>query len=198
MLATTLPAEGYPAAEVLAAYRLRWQIELAFKRLKSLLHIDRLRARTPAGARTWLYAHLLLALILDDLTQQMLGAFPEDLAIARWQPSIWQLQNHLLIALCNGLLQPTTIAGQPTPPVSNACSPNHHDNDSDRSPPPPNLTHNPSAYGAAPPRTSRSRRCRLFRHHHPHHPEAVAHHAEARREERRERHQHLAAVGQGV
>jgi IS4 transposase len=27
---------------VLAVYRLRWQIELAFKRLKSLLHIDQL------------------------------------------------------------------------------------------------------------------------------------------------------------
>ena len=31
---------------MLAVYRLRWQIELAFKRLKSLLHIDRLPTRT--------------------------------------------------------------------------------------------------------------------------------------------------------
>jgi len=29
ILGTSLPAEGYPAAQVLAAYRLRWQIELA-------------------------------------------------------------------------------------------------------------------------------------------------------------------------
>jgi IS4 transposase len=36
ILGTTLSAEDYPAVEVLAAYRLRWQIELAFKRLKIL------------------------------------------------------------------------------------------------------------------------------------------------------------------
>jgi hypothetical protein len=76
VLATTLPATECPAAEVVAAYRLRWQIELAFKRLKSLLHIDRLRARTAAGARSWLYAHLLLALLDDDVTQDFLESFP--------------------------------------------------------------------------------------------------------------------------
>ena len=42
ILATSLPQTGYTAKDVLAVYRLRWQIELAFKRLKSLLHIDRL------------------------------------------------------------------------------------------------------------------------------------------------------------
>jgi Transposase DDE domain len=76
ILGTTLPAEGYPAAEVLAAYRLRWQIELAFKRLKSLLHIDKLPARTERGARSWLYPHLILALLCDDLSQVFLESFP--------------------------------------------------------------------------------------------------------------------------
>jgi IS4 transposase len=37
ILATSLPRKGYTAKAVLAVYRLRWQIELAFKRLKSLL-----------------------------------------------------------------------------------------------------------------------------------------------------------------
>jgi IS4 transposase len=41
VLVTSLPA-AIPAGEICAAYRLRWQVELAFKRLKSLLHIDRL------------------------------------------------------------------------------------------------------------------------------------------------------------
>ena len=36
MLATSLPENAYPASEILALYRLRWQIELAFKRLKTL------------------------------------------------------------------------------------------------------------------------------------------------------------------
>jgi len=76
MLGTTLSGEDYPAAEVLAAYRLRWQIELAFKRLKSLLHIDKLPARTDLGARSWLYPHLILALLCDDLSQVFLESFP--------------------------------------------------------------------------------------------------------------------------
>lgn len=76
ILATSLPASGYPAEEVLAAYRLRWQIELAFKRLKSLIHIDALPARTDAGARSWLYPHLILALLCDDLSQDILESFP--------------------------------------------------------------------------------------------------------------------------
>ncbi len=41
VLATSLPQE-ITVGEICAAYRLRWQIELAFKRLKSLIHIDRL------------------------------------------------------------------------------------------------------------------------------------------------------------
>jgi len=76
IIGTSLPVDGYPAAEVLAAYRLRWQIELAFKRLKSLLHIDKLPARTELGARSWLYPHLILALLCDDLSQAFLESFP--------------------------------------------------------------------------------------------------------------------------
>jgi hypothetical protein len=76
ILATSLPADGYPAEEVLAAYRLRWQIELAFKRLKSLLHIDQLPTRTTQASRSWLYAHLILALLCDDLSQEFLESSP--------------------------------------------------------------------------------------------------------------------------
>jgi hypothetical protein len=41
----TLPPELLPPATIAALYRVRWQAELAIKRLKSLLDIDRLRAR---------------------------------------------------------------------------------------------------------------------------------------------------------
>lgn len=76
LLATSLPEAGYPAAEVMAAYRLRWQIELAFKRLKSLLRIDRLPTTTPQGSRSWLYAHLVMALLCDEASQDFLESFP--------------------------------------------------------------------------------------------------------------------------
>ena len=64
------------AADILAVYRLRWQIELAFKRLKSPLHIDRLPTRTERGSRSWLNAHLILALLCDDLSQDFLDSSP--------------------------------------------------------------------------------------------------------------------------
>jgi len=56
MLLTSLPF-AVSAAEVLAAYRLRWQVELAFKRLKGLLGLDRLPAKSEPLARGWLLAH---------------------------------------------------------------------------------------------------------------------------------------------
>jgi hypothetical protein len=39
ILATSLSGGEFPATDIITVYRLRWQIELAFKRLKSLLHI---------------------------------------------------------------------------------------------------------------------------------------------------------------
>jgi hypothetical protein len=65
---TSVPAERLDAQTILEIYRLRWQIELAFKRLKSLLELDELPAKDPDLARTFLYAKLLAALWLDDLT----------------------------------------------------------------------------------------------------------------------------------
>ena len=76
IVGTSLPVEGYPAQEILAIYRLRWQIELAFKRLKSLLHIDKLPTYTQDASRSWLYAHLIMALLCDDLSQEVLESFP--------------------------------------------------------------------------------------------------------------------------
>jgi hypothetical protein len=75
VLVTSLPDE-IPAAEIYAAYRLRWQIELAFKRLKSLLHIDRLPTRTMAGSLSWLHAHLILLLLTEDICQDFLESSP--------------------------------------------------------------------------------------------------------------------------
>lgn len=75
VLATALPA-AIPANEICAVNRLRWQIELAFKRLKSLIGIDRLPTRTEAGRLSWLYPHLILALLSDDICQEILESSP--------------------------------------------------------------------------------------------------------------------------
>ena len=43
MVMTTLPPEAMDADAVCALYRLRWQIELAFKRLKGLIGLEEFR-----------------------------------------------------------------------------------------------------------------------------------------------------------
>ena len=75
ILTTSLPPD-IPAQEIYAAYRLRWQIVLAFKRMKSLIHIDKLPTRTTAGGLCWLYAHLILTLLTQDICQDFLESPP--------------------------------------------------------------------------------------------------------------------------
>jgi len=67
LLLTSLPVAGFPLADVLAIYRLRWQIELAFKRLKSLADLDTLPAKKPALARSWIFARLIVALLAERI-----------------------------------------------------------------------------------------------------------------------------------
>jgi hypothetical protein len=63
---TTLDAD-VPAPAILELYRGRWQVELAFKRLKSLLALGHLKKVDPQGARAWLQGKLLVAILIESL-----------------------------------------------------------------------------------------------------------------------------------
>jgi hypothetical protein len=67
VLFTTAPRCRLTAIRCLEAYRLRWQIELLFKRWKSLCHFDRLPNERPDTIESWIYAKILLALLMDKL-----------------------------------------------------------------------------------------------------------------------------------
>jgi hypothetical protein len=67
MVFTTLPRQLLSAQNILELYRYRWQIELAFKRLKQLLRLGRLPHKDPAAAQGWIHAKLLIALLLETL-----------------------------------------------------------------------------------------------------------------------------------
>lgn len=75
-LLTSLPVDQLTASEVLELYRFRWQIELAFKRLKSLWDLGSVPAKDPDLARTYLYAKLLMALLVEDLTGEARSTSP--------------------------------------------------------------------------------------------------------------------------
>src|SRR5207344_2612750 len=55
------------AAAVLASYRVRWQIELVFKRLKSLAQLGHVPKHDDRSARAWIYGKLLVALLTQKL-----------------------------------------------------------------------------------------------------------------------------------
>lgn len=74
LIVTSLSRAEYDATRIAALYRLRWQIEIAFKRLKSILRIDRLPAKDPGLARSWITTHLILALLIEDIA----GEFPDS------------------------------------------------------------------------------------------------------------------------
>lgn len=76
MLITSLGPDQASPDQLAALYRLRWRIELAFKRLKSLLHIDRLPAKDKDLARAWILAHLIAALLIEDLSPDLRDSPP--------------------------------------------------------------------------------------------------------------------------
>jgi hypothetical protein len=67
MILTSLPAQEWSTAQVIELYRSRWQIELAFKRLKSLLHAGHVPKSSDPSARAWLQAKVLTALLIESL-----------------------------------------------------------------------------------------------------------------------------------
>ena len=71
LLLTSLPQSTFPTVDVLALYRCRWQLELAFKRMKSLAGLDQLAAKKPDLARAWIYARLIAFLIAEQSAGQV-------------------------------------------------------------------------------------------------------------------------------
>jgi hypothetical protein len=68
---TTVPPHVIGTETVLALYRLRWQVELAIKRLKSVLDLDQLRAKQGSQlADVWLHGKLLYALVIDKYARR--------------------------------------------------------------------------------------------------------------------------------
>ena len=64
---TTLPAPAWSVTDVLDGYRLRWQIELTFKRMKSVMGLGHLPKHDPASARAWLHGKIFVSLLVERM-----------------------------------------------------------------------------------------------------------------------------------
>ena len=82
MLMTTLDALTMPAAQVLTLYRLRWQIEIAFNRLKSLAGLDSVQAKEERLVKAAIWAKLILAILTESLLGHVLALSPSRQTVA--------------------------------------------------------------------------------------------------------------------
>lgn len=78
VLFTTAPATKLSAARGVEAYRLRWQVELQFKRWKSLCRFDRLPNYRDDTILSWLSIKVLLGLLLDKMGSAAAELFPPE------------------------------------------------------------------------------------------------------------------------
>lgn len=85
ILFTTFPVADFTPEGVLECYRLRWQVELTFKRFKSLAELGHLPKLDDDSAQAWLYGKLFTVLLIEKLIRHAGSISP-------WG---YELQNHL-------------------------------------------------------------------------------------------------------
>jgi hypothetical protein len=90
LLITTLPCNCWDAAAVLRLYRVRWQVELVYKRMKSILRLATLRGRTAASLAASIRA-LLVAWALQEAEAAWVRQHLARLAQTTHIPSSWTL-----------------------------------------------------------------------------------------------------------
>lgn len=107
---TNVKESIWPAEVIGTLYRLRWQVELTFKRWKSLLQMDYCKGTDPQRVYTLIYARLLAVLLLHDF--YVLAAYYADVLhhrelsphkLYQWliqkQRLAQAIQHHQLLAL---------------------------------------------------------------------------------------------------
>jgi len=86
MVFTTVSSKELTARDVLELYRVRWQIELRFKHLKSLLGLGCLPKYDDTSCRAWIQAKLLCGLLIERLMRQAKFFFPWGYRLPATEP----------------------------------------------------------------------------------------------------------------
>ena len=66
---TDFPEDSFSDREVLNWYRSRWQVELVFKRFKSIAQLGHLPKHSDDSSKAWLYGKLFAALLTNKLIE---------------------------------------------------------------------------------------------------------------------------------
>jgi hypothetical protein len=106
IVVTTLDPAVWTAETILALYRVRWQVEVAIKRWKSLLDVGQLRAKAEGTlASLWLHGKLLYALLLERRCRRLGGdqwGYLDQSRQATWWRS-WHLMTHWMVTVISGV-----------------------------------------------------------------------------------------------
>ncbi len=86
MVFTTAP-EQYSPWQILEMYRLRWQVELVFKRFKQLADLGHVPKHDDDSAQAWLYGKLFVALMTERLIQRAESFSPWGYEVAQLEGS---------------------------------------------------------------------------------------------------------------
>lgn len=87
ILFTTFPEDEFSPAAVLEWYRIRWQVELVFKRFKSLAELGHLPKYDDDSSKAWLYGKLLVALLVEKLIDHAISVSPWGYLLEEPAPS---------------------------------------------------------------------------------------------------------------
>jgi hypothetical protein len=91
LLVTTLPDKRWEATMLLRLYRVRWQVELLFKRMKSLVQMGQIRARKRESVEARVMA-LLVAWALQEAEARLMRERLRRLGQAEQRlPSSWEI-----------------------------------------------------------------------------------------------------------
>jgi len=70
MVLTTFPEKAFSERSILELYRLRWQVELVFKRFKQIAQFGHLPKENEDSTKAWLYGKLFIELLTEKLIVQ--------------------------------------------------------------------------------------------------------------------------------
>mgnify|MGYP000309572115 CR=1 FL=1 len=91
LLLSNLPHNQWSTETILQLYRFRWQVELAFKRFKSLLHFDHLRCKDPELVQVYLLGKLLGLILVERIQLRLSTQHPGWFMDQNRPMSYWRL-----------------------------------------------------------------------------------------------------------
>jgi len=93
LVTTLLDPELYPAQDILQAYLRRWRLEMCLDDLKTTLHMDFLRRRSPQMAQKEMYARLIAHNLIRCLLAQAAGQHQQSLERLSFKGSLDALRH---------------------------------------------------------------------------------------------------------